>query len=129
MVIDSSALVAILALESEEAAFRRAILRARERLIGTATLLETSMVMLGRQGEPAVKELEAYIRNAQIDVVPFEPHHAALALDAFRRFGKGRHQAGLNYGDCMAYALAMATDLPLLFKGDDFIHTDVRAAV
>ena len=87
------------------------------------------MIVLSRRGDGGLQDLNDLLHENEVEVAPVSQHHAALALDALRRFGKGRHQAGLNYGDCMAYALAMATDLPLLFKGDDFIHTDVRAAV
>ena len=129
MVVDSSAILAILQRESEAAAFRHAIDRAPTALIGAATLFECSMVLLSRRGEGGVDDLTGIIEGGAIQIVPVDEHHAALALDAFRRYGRGRHRAGLNYGDCLSYALAKATGLPLLFKGDDFIHTDDRSAV
>jgi ribonuclease VapC len=129
MVIDSSALIAILQFEAEHVPFRRAIARAATRLVSATTLLETSMVILGRQQEQGLGELDDLIASSDIRIVPFDARHSALALDAFRRYGKGRHRAGLNMGDCFSYALAKATGLPLLFKGDDFVHTDVKPAV
>jgi ribonuclease VapC len=129
MVIDSSALIAILQLEEEHVPFRRAIARAATRLVSATTLLETSMVILGRQQEQGLGDLDDLIASSDIRIVPFDARHANLALDAFRRYGKGRHRAGLNMGDCFSYALARATGFPLLFKGDDFVHTDVKPAV
>lgn len=129
MVIDSSALLAILLDEPERAALRSAIVGDAVRLASTATLFEASMVTLARLGEPGVAELDALLRVAEVAATPFTAEHGAIALDAFRRFGKGRHRAGLNFGDCMSYALARATGEPLLFKGDDFGHTDVASAL
>jgi ribonuclease VapC len=129
MIVDSSALLAILQFEAEHVPFRHAIARASTRLVSATTLLETSMVILGRQQEQGIAELDDLIASSDIRIVPFDARHASLALDAFRRYGKGRHRAGLNMGDCFSYALAKATGLPLLFKGDDFVHTDVKPAV
>lgn len=129
MIIDSSALIAILQFEAEHVPFRHALARASTRLVSATTLLETSMVILGRQQEQGIAELDDLIASSDISIVPFDARHASLALEAFRRYGKGRHRAGLNMGDCFSYALAKATGLPLLFKGDDFVHTDVNPAV
>ncbi|WP_428391827.1 type II toxin-antitoxin system VapC family toxin [Lichenicoccus sp.] len=129
MVIDSSAFVAIVIGEPEREAFSRAILSQATRLVSTATLLETTMVVLGRKGEPGVAEFNAFIDHTGIETAPFTAEHLDFAIDAFRRFGKGRHPAGLNFGDCISYALAKATGEPLLFKGDDFSRTDIRRAV
>ena len=129
MVIDSSAFVAIVIGEPEREAFSRAILSQPTRLVSTATLLETTMVVLGRKGEPGVAEFKAFIDQMGIETAPFTPEHLGFAIDAFRRFGKGRHPAGLNFGDCISYALAKATGEPLLFKGDDFSRTDITLAV
>ena len=87
------------------------------------------MVALGRRGEPGLEQMQALIERLELEVVPLSDDHAKLAIDAFRRFGKGRHPAGLNYGDCFSYALAKATGEPLLFKGDDFSLTDIKRAV
>jgi ribonuclease VapC len=129
MVIDSSAIVAILRDEPEKTALGLAIMAAPVRLMSTATAVETGMVALGRRGEHALAELRALIGALDIEMATFTNEHAQLAVDAFRRFGKGRHPAGLNFGDCFSYALAKATGEPLLFKGDDFSQTDIKRAV
>ena len=129
MVIDSSALIAIMAGEPERRAFIEAIAAADTRLVAAPTMLETSLVLLSRTGESRLQDLRDFCARGTVETVPFGPEHVALALDAFRRFGKGRHPAGLNFGDCFSYALAKATGEPLLFKGDDFARTDVRPAV
>ncbi len=89
-------------------------------------MMETSMVVLGRHGEEKLQDLRDFCARSAIHVVPFGPEHVDLALDAFRRYGKGRHPASLNFGDCFSYALAKATGEPLLFKGDDFSQTDIK---
>ncbi len=129
MVVDSSALMAILRGEPEEPAFRQAIRTAANRLMAAPTRVESAMVALGRGGEPGLEQMQALIERLDLEVVPFTHDQATLAIDAFRRFGKGRHPAGLNFGDCFSYALAKATGEPLLFKGDDFSRTDVKPAV
>ena len=129
MVVDSSALMAILRGEPEEPAFRNAIRTAANRLLGAPTRVEASMVALGRRGEPGLEQMQALIERLELEVVALSDDHAKLTIEAFRRFGKGRHSAGLNYGDCFSYALAKATGEPLLFKGDDFSQTDIKRAV
>lgn len=129
MVIDTSALLAILFDEPEQSAFRAAIDPDATRLTSAATLLEAAMVVLGKLGEAGVAELGALVRAADIEAAAFGPEQVELVLDAFRRFGKGRHPAALNFGDCFSYALAKATGEPLLFKGADFSRTDARRAV
>ena len=129
MVVDSSALMAILRGEPEEPAFRQAIRTAANRLMAAPTRVEAAMVALGRGGEPGLEQMQALIERLDLEVVPFSDEQATLAIEAFRRFGKGRHPAGLNFGDCFSYALAKATSEPLLFKGDDFVRTDIKPAV
>lgn len=129
MVIETSALFAILLREPEREAFLAAIETASIRVISTASAVETSMVVLSRNKEDGLLILEALLRDLQIEQVPLTHDHVAFAVDAFRRFGKGRRRAGLNLGDCFSYALAKATGEPLLFKGDDFSRTDVERAV
>ena len=129
MVVDSSALVAILRGEPEEPAFRNAIRTAPNRLLGAPTRVEASMVALGRRGEPGLEQMQALIERLELEVVSRSDDHAKLAIEAFQRFGKGRHSANLNYGDCFSYALAKATGEPLLFKGDYFLKTDIKRAV
>ncbi len=129
MVIDSSALIAIMVGEPERRSFIEAVTAADTRLVGAPTMLEASMVVLSRTGEGRLQDLRDFCAGGAVEMVPFGPEHVELAVDAFRRFGKGRHPAGLNFGDCFSYALAKATGEPLLFKGDDFSQTDIKRAV
>ncbi len=130
MVIDTSALVAILLREPDAARFANAVEDASVRLVSAVTRVELSCVIEGRKGDAGRTDLELLLRDGGIEVASVTPQQASIAIDAFRRFGKGRgHPAGLNIGDCFSYALAVATDLPLLFKGDDFNHTDIRSAL
>jgi ribonuclease VapC len=129
MVIDSSALIAILRREPEEQGFRNAIKLASTRLLSASTRVEIGIVALGLAGDGGLKEADALLDTLRVETVPLSADHARLAIDAFRHFGKGRHPAGLNCGDCFSYALAKATGEPLLFKGDDFAQTDIKRAV
>lgn len=129
MVIDSSAFNAILLGEPEGETFIKAITADRTRLASAATMLETSMVISSRRGEPGLAEFRAFSSRAAVQVAGFSPEHLDLAVDAFRRFGRGRHPAGLNFGDCFSYAPAKATGEPLLFKGCDFSQTDMKRVV
>jgi ribonuclease VapC len=125
MVVDTSALAAIFFHEPEREAFRNAIVAANSRLISAATVLEAGMVIEGRKGGGAGREFDLFIIRAQIEIVPIDAELAELARSAWRKYGKGRHPAGLNFGDCFSYALAKATGEPLLAKGTDFASTDV----
>jgi ribonuclease VapC len=125
MVIDSSALIAILLDEPERADFNRKIEKAIIRMISAGSLLETAMVIESRLGQPGRQDLDLFIEKASIRVIPFDSDQVELAREAFRQYGKGQHPAGLNFGDCFAYALAKVTNEPLLFKGDDFSRTDI----
>ena len=125
MVIDTSALAAIFFHEPEREAFRNAIVAASSRLISAATVLEAGMVIEGRRGGGAGREFDLFLVRAQIKIVPVDAELADLARSAWRKYGKGRHPAGLNFGDCFSYALAKATGEPLLAKGTDFAMTDV----
>lgn len=125
MVIDTSALVAILQKEPERRPFIEAIEAADSRLMAVATFVEISIVIEARHGAEGLRDLDHFISRAAIELVPVDAEHGKLARSAFSRFGKGRHRAGLNYGDCFSYALASQTGEPLLFKGEDFIHTDI----
>ncbi|TDE94304.1 type II toxin-antitoxin system VapC family toxin [Occultella glacieicola] len=126
MAVDSSALVAIVLGEPEAEAMLRA-LQSQPAIVGAVTLVETSIVVEARQGPDATRDLDLLVAGAVDEVVAFERRHAREALEAWRRFGKGRHQAGLNYGDCLAYAVARVHDAPLLFKSEGFTKTDVPA--
>src|ERR1700722_614983 len=129
MVIDTSAVVAILFQEPDQRRYDEAIADAAVRLVSAVTRVELAFVVEGRKGEDGRERLERFFRLTGADVVAVTSAQADLAIDAFRRYGKGRHPAGLNIGDCFSYALAMATDNPLLFKGDDFGRTDVRVVL
>ncbi|MGZ9021351.1 MAG: type II toxin-antitoxin system VapC family toxin, partial [Rhodoplanes sp.] len=120
MVIDSSALVAILLDEPERQRFEDAIQSDTSRLVSAMTKLEASIVLFGRSGRPLLDELDRLLARIAATIVPFDDHQSEIARDAFARFGKGRHRAGLNFGDCAAYALGIAEAEPLLFKGTDF---------
>lgn len=129
MVIDTSALVAILRREDEADKFLRLIAETDRCLLSAVSLLETSMVIAGRIGdETAWRDLDDLIEVAAIEIVPQDTEQARIARDAFLRFGKGRHSAALNFGDCASYALARVYDIPLLFKGQDFPKTDITLA-
>ncbi len=128
MVIDTSAVVAILFGEADERTYSTAIERAPLRLLSAVTRVELSFVIEGRKGEAGRAALERFLEIVDAEVVPVTPQHAQLAIGAFRAYGKGRHKAGLNIGDCFAYALAAATGYKLLFKGNDFAHTDIVPA-
>jgi len=128
MVIDTSAIVAIAQNEPEAAAFERLVAGDPVRLIASATLLEAAMVLEARWGEPGGAYLDLWIAKAGVEIVPVEAEHADQARRAWRRYGKGRHPASLNYGDCFSYSLAKLANEPLLFKGNDFSQTDIRAA-
>jgi ribonuclease VapC len=125
MVIDTSALVAILLREPERRNFIEAIEAADSTRWSVASLVETSIVIESRYGAEGLRDLDRFISRASIEVIPVDGEQGQLARSAFSRFGKGRHRAGLNFGDCFSYAAAVSLGEPLLCKGDDFIHTDV----
>ena len=127
MVIDTSALVAILLGEPERARFIPRITDDRTRLISAASLLETAIVIESRKTDAGPRELDLFVYRSELEIVPVDAEQVAIARLAHRTYGKGRHPAALNFGDCFAYALAKATGEPLLFKGDDFAKTDVDA--
>ena len=126
MVLDTSAILAILFDEPERRHFDELIEADGTRLISAATLLEAALVVESRRGETAGRELDLMLHRAQISVVPVDAEQAETARVAWRKYGKGRHRAGLNYGDCFSYALARVAGEPLLSKGDDFTHTDIQ---
>lgn len=129
IVIDSSALVAILRGEPEREQFIDAIVDYGNPRISSATYLEVAMVMELRWGDQGGRELDALIDEVSIEIAPFDYIQAKAARDGFRRYGKGLHRAALNFGDCFTYALAKTLDVPLLFKGADFALTDVKRAL
>jgi len=129
MVIDTSALVAMLNDEPEAQRFEAAVEADHVRLISAAAYLETAIVIETRFGEPGGRELDLWLHRAAVDLVAVDADQADAARLAYRMYGKGRHRGGLNYGDCFAYALAKVSGQPLLFKGDDFARTDIRAVL
>jgi ribonuclease VapC len=129
MVIDTSALLAILQDEPERRAFAEAIENAGSCSMSVGNLLETSLVIESRFGAEGTRDLDQLVEKARIELVPVDLEQLGIARRAFNRFGKGRHPASLNSGDCFAYALARALGEPLLYKGDDFARTDIGAAV
>jgi ribonuclease VapC len=129
MVLDTSALLALLLDEPEAEDFRAAVEDDTTRMVSAATLLETALVIEARKGEPGGRELDNLIQKADVVVVPVDAEHVSEARRAYRRFGKGRHAAGLNFGDVFAYALARTAGEPLLFKGEDFAKTDIARVI
>jgi ribonuclease VapC len=129
MVVDSSAILAVLLREPERDAFATAIADAGTRLVSSVNALEAAIVVAARKGPSGLRELDLFFHRAGIEVVSFTAAHLGLAREAWERYGKGRHPAGLNLGDCCAYALARHSGEPLLFKGGDFGRTDVPRAV
>lgn len=128
MVIDSSALLAILLAEPEGEALLRAIVADGTRPMSAGSVLEAGIVLQARKGDAGGQALDLMLAKLGIEVVTMTARQADLARRAFRLFGKGQGGAGLNFGDCIAYALARETGEPLLFKGDDFAKTDIVAA-
>jgi ribonuclease VapC len=129
VVLDTSALLAILQDEPERRNFSEAIERAESRSISAATFVETSMIIESRFGPEGVRDLDLLLVKGQIALIQVDSDQAHLARQAFRDYGKARHPAALNFGDCFSYALAKTLGEPLLFKGQDFRKTDVQCAV
>ena len=129
IVVDSSALVAILLPEPEADTFSDLIGEDGSPRASAVTLFETRIVLFSRGGAAKLREFDEWLNVAKVVTVAFDEDQSALAFNAYRRFGKGSHPAGLNLGDCAAYALAKSLDAPLLFKGNDFARTDIRRAL
>lgn len=127
MVLDTSAVMAILRSEPGSARLADALERDPRRLMGAAGVVEAGIVLHARYGDHGERELDLFLQRASVEIVPVTVEQADLARAAFRRFGMGLHPAGLNFGDCFSYALAVAVGQPLLFVGDDFSKTDVAA--
>jgi len=129
LVVDTSALMAMLLEEPDADRFIDLAARAAVVHLSAASRVEIGLVSEGSRHRVEDTEVEQLLLTLSVRVVPFGQHHLHWALHGWRRYGKGRHRAGLNLGDCFSYGLAMALDLPLLFKGDDFAHTDVKCAL
>jgi len=128
VIVDSSAVLAILFDEPDAKRHAAAIMAAYPCRMSVANVLEAAIALERRGGESAAQELDTLLERAEIELVPVTVEHLEAARRAWRRFGKGNHRAALNFGDCFAYALARTTGEPLLFKGHDFAQTDVDAA-
>jgi ribonuclease VapC len=129
MVVDTSALVAVIFREPEYESLEARLLAEPQPLISAGTLLECAIILEARKGPAGTRQLDELLRELQFRIVPVDVEQVAAAREGFRRYGKGRHEAGLNYGDCFAYGLAITLDAPLLFKGTDFSKTDIRSAL
>lgn len=125
MVLDTSALLAILSAEPEQAAFIAAIAADGVRLISAASYVEAGIVVESRRGAEGRRDFDQFVSQAALEIVPLTSEHGDIAREAYRQFGRGHHPAGLNFGDCFAYALATSSGEPLLCKGDDFPKTDI----
>ncbi len=128
MILDTSAILAIIFREPEHDEFLRKIAGAPTVGLGAPTLVETTIVLSARLGEPGQRLLSLMLERAGILVISFDPPHARVAVEAWHRYGRGRDPAGLNFGDCLAYATARLAGRPLLCKGDDFVKTDLALA-
>ena len=128
MIVDSSAVVSVLLREDGHDHLAEKMRDAHRVAIGAPTLAETMTVMIRRHGEPGLEAILRFLDEMEVRIVRFDGRHAHMAGEASLRFGKGRHPARLNYGDCMTYATARIADEPLLFIGDDFAQTDIQAA-
>jgi len=129
VIVDSSAVIAVLLEEPEAAWFRVLLTSEADVRMSAVTDFETRLIAVHRRGPLLVERYEELLTSSGITIAPFDATQAALAFSAYRRYGKGNHPAKLNFADCAAYALAKGLDKPLLFKGDDFARTDVRLAL
>ncbi|WP_026530085.1 type II toxin-antitoxin system VapC family toxin [Haematomicrobium sanguinis] len=130
MIIDTSVIVAVLKQESDAEELLRALANSPRSVISAGNYLELGIVLDSARDPALSRELDRFLAAANIEVVPVSPRQASIARDAYRDFGRGSgHKAKLNFGDCFAYALAIDADEPLLFKGEDFVHTDVKRAL
>lgn len=128
MIVDTSAVLAVLLDEEEAEAFMELLLRSDDCLMSSVSFVEASIIAESNGGDGGVRQLDAFLRTAEISVEPVSQEQAFAARQAYSDFGKGRHPAGLNLGDCFSYALAKVSGVPLLFKGDDFRKTDIAPA-
>jgi ribonuclease VapC len=128
VIVDTSALVSMLIREDGWENLRSAVADVEVVGIGAPSLLEAILVISGRAGRDRSEDVRQFVRDLGIVVIPFEEEHARVAAEAFARFGKGRHRAALNFGDCMTYAVAKLAGRPLLCTGEDFRKTDLAIA-
>jgi ribonuclease VapC len=126
MVIDTSAILAIFLAEPERQRFLKLLTDTGTRLMSAANVLETGIVLEAKRGEAAGREFDLFVVRTNLEVIAVDAEQVEIARSAWRKYGKGRHPAGLNFGDCFAYALAKSVDEPLLAKGTDFTQTDIE---
>jgi ribonuclease VapC len=129
MVVDTSALTVVLFREPERDTFLTALTLSPSRFLSAVSFPEVSLVIAGRKGAALLSDFDALLAELNVEIVPFGIQKARLARDAFVRFGKGRHRAAPQFGDCASYTLAKARSLPLLYKGNDFRETDIPSAL
>jgi ribonuclease VapC len=129
VIVDTSALLAILLDGKEADAFSDLLIKSDECLLSAVSFVEASIIAESKGGDGSVRQLDAFLRTAGISIEPMTEEHALAARQAYSDYGKGRHPAGLNLGDCFSYALAKVTGRPLLFKGNDFRKTDIEPAL
>jgi len=129
IVLDSSAVLSVVLEEADSTRIQEVMEGADLLVTSAVTRVEMANVAIGRIGDGAVDLISTFLTGLDCQIIPVDETQANAAIDAFRRFGKGRHPARLNFGDCFSYALAKVQDAPLLFKGDDFPHTDIRSAL
>lgn len=129
MIVDTSALVAILRKENGFETYFEALVQAENVALSSVSYLETGILFTTRYAAKGLAGFESFIDVLQIETVAFTQEHARLAISAYQKYGRGNHRAALNFGDCAAYALAIERDDVLLYKGNDFSHTDVRDAI
>jgi ribonuclease VapC len=129
MIVDTSAVLAVLFAEDDAAAYSRAISEAESRRMSAANFVEAAIVVEAQTRSGGSRQFDAFIRRAGVVIEPVTEEQAHVARQAYSDFGKGRHRAGLNFGDCFAYALAKVTGEPLLYKGEDFKRTDIEPAL
>lgn len=128
MILDTSAIIAILRDEPEASAMAQAMERSETFRVSAVSYVEAAIVIDSSRSPVSSRRFDDFLREAEVVIESVSPEQARIAREAYRDFGKGRHKAGLNFGDCFAYALAKALNEPLLFLGDDFRHTDIEGA-
>jgi len=128
LILDTSALISVLVREEGWLLLAAKLQAARYIGIGAPSLLEAAMVLSRKLQRDARYELETFVLRYKVDVIPFRYEHFLAATETFLQFGKGRHAASLNFGDCQSYATALVAELPLLYTGSDFSKTDIRSA-
>lgn len=129
MILDTSAIIAVIRDEPDRRRLVEALAKAAEVGVGTPTLTEASVVLVRRYGPVGRATLARFLEENEVVTIPFGDHHWSVAAEAYIRYGKGRHPASLNYGDCMTYATAQIAEAPLLFTGEDFAQTDLTPAL